>query len=237
MRLRGIVPAPTDSGYAANRRSRSPRTAALYCRAHSSAGSTSMPMPKGGPTSHIYFSQRLRLHYVDWGNPSRAAAAARARRPRPLPQLGLGGAKTCAASGTSSRPICAATAISGWSLGGIYAIADYVYDLAQLIEPARSRRRSRIIGHSLGGIDLAELHRPLSRDASQARRDRRHWARRRPCSRRCANGNPPAHARVDRAGRASSARPPAAPLRLARRSIRSACRKKTRTCRPTRRGT
>ena len=21
-----------------------------------------------GPTSHIYFSQRLRLHYVDWGN-------------------------------------------------------------------------------------------------------------------------------------------------------------------------
>ncbi|MFT7470983.1 MAG: pimeloyl-ACP methyl ester carboxylesterase, partial [Kiritimatiellia bacterium] len=22
-----------------------------------------------GPTSHNYFSQRLRLHYVDWGNP------------------------------------------------------------------------------------------------------------------------------------------------------------------------
>ena len=22
-----------------------------------------------GPTSHTYFSQRLRLHYVDWGNP------------------------------------------------------------------------------------------------------------------------------------------------------------------------
>ena len=21
-----------------------------------------------GPTSHLYFSQRLRLHYVDWGN-------------------------------------------------------------------------------------------------------------------------------------------------------------------------
>ncbi len=25
-------------------------------------------MLKGGPTSHIYSSQRLRLHYVDWGN-------------------------------------------------------------------------------------------------------------------------------------------------------------------------
>src|SRR2546423_12824745 len=23
-----------------------------------------------GPTSRIYFSQRLRLHYVDWGNPT-----------------------------------------------------------------------------------------------------------------------------------------------------------------------
>ena len=22
-----------------------------------------------GPTSHTYFSQRLRLHYTDWGNP------------------------------------------------------------------------------------------------------------------------------------------------------------------------
>src|SRR2546428_10643185 len=24
-----------------------------------------------GPTSHTYFSQRLRLHYVDWGNPAK----------------------------------------------------------------------------------------------------------------------------------------------------------------------
>ncbi|MDP3244040.1 MAG: alpha/beta hydrolase, partial [Reyranella sp.] len=22
-----------------------------------------------GPTSRVFFSQRLRLHYVDWGNP------------------------------------------------------------------------------------------------------------------------------------------------------------------------
>ena len=26
-----------------------------------------------GPTSHIYFSQRLRLHYVDWGNEEKPA--------------------------------------------------------------------------------------------------------------------------------------------------------------------
>ena len=24
-----------------------------------------------GPTSHYYYSQRLKLHYVDWGNASR----------------------------------------------------------------------------------------------------------------------------------------------------------------------
>ena len=28
-----------------------------------------MMLPGSGPTSRIYFSQRLRLHYVDWGNP------------------------------------------------------------------------------------------------------------------------------------------------------------------------
>ena len=27
-----------------------------------------MPSIVPGPTSRIYFSQRLRLHYVDWGN-------------------------------------------------------------------------------------------------------------------------------------------------------------------------
>ena len=26
-------------------------------------------MTLAGPTSHSYISQRLRLHYVDWGNP------------------------------------------------------------------------------------------------------------------------------------------------------------------------
>src|ERR1700759_5795110 len=31
------------------------------------AMSTLHDMP--GPTSWVYFSQRLRLHYVDWGNP------------------------------------------------------------------------------------------------------------------------------------------------------------------------
>ncbi|MEE3133453.1 MAG: alpha/beta hydrolase, partial [Pseudomonadota bacterium] len=27
-------------------------------------------MERDNPTSHTYFSQRLRLHYLDWGNDS-----------------------------------------------------------------------------------------------------------------------------------------------------------------------
>ena len=45
-----------------------------------------------GPTSHVFYSQRLKLHYVDWGNTNAAAHGADSRRPGPLPQLGLGGA-------------------------------------------------------------------------------------------------------------------------------------------------
>src|SRR5215213_10052960 len=32
-------------------------------------GITTLDTAAAGPTSHVYFSQRLRLHYVDWGNP------------------------------------------------------------------------------------------------------------------------------------------------------------------------
>src|SRR5258707_3798268 len=30
---------------------------------------SAIDLERSGPTSRIYFSQRLRLHYVDWGNP------------------------------------------------------------------------------------------------------------------------------------------------------------------------
>ena len=51
-----------------------------------------------GPASHTYFSQRLRLHYVDWGNPG---------KPPPL-LLSTAGAIT-AATGTGRRPRSATT--------------------------------------------------------------------------------------------------------------------------------
>src|ERR1700758_5657853 len=33
-------------------------------------GFFALNLDSSGPTSRIYFSQRLRLHYVDWGNPA-----------------------------------------------------------------------------------------------------------------------------------------------------------------------
>ncbi len=71
-------------------------------------------MPKGGPTSHIYFSQRLRLHYVAWGD-----------RDAPPLLLVHGGRDHCRnwdwvaedlrATITSSRRTCAVTAIRNGS--------------------------------------------------------------------------------------------------------------------------
>jgi len=102
-----------------------------------------------GPTSRIYFSQRLRLHYVDWGNPS-------------APPLVLvhGGRDHCrnwdwvAAELRRDWHVIAPDlrghGDSGWSTDGSYTIAGYIYDLAQLIHQQQLAPVT-IIAHSLGG--------------------------------------------------------------------------------------
>ena len=89
-------------------------------------------MPKGGPTSHIYFSQRLRLHYVDWGN-----------QDAPTLMMVHGGRDHCRNwdwVADELRHDCHIIAPdlrghgdSQWMLGGSYTIIDYVYDIAQLL--------------------------------------------------------------------------------------------------------
>ena len=102
-----------------------------------------------GPTSRIYFSQRLRLHYVDWGN--HAAA--------PLLLL-HGGRDHCrnwdwvAAELRRDWHVIAPDlrghGDSGWSTDGGYTIAGYVYDLAQLVHQQQLAPVT-IVAHSLGG--------------------------------------------------------------------------------------
>ena len=102
-----------------------------------------------GPTSRIYFSQRLRLHYVDWGNPD-------------APPLILlhGGRDHCrnwdwvAADLRRDYHVIAPDlrghGDSQWSTDGSYTMAGYVYDLAQLIHQLKLAPVN-IIAHSLGG--------------------------------------------------------------------------------------
>ena len=106
-------------------------------------------MPKGGPTSHIYFSQRLRLHYVDWGN-----------QDAPTLLMVHGGRDHCRNWDWVAdelrhdyhiiAPDLRGHGDSQWMLGGSYTIIDYVYDIAQLLHQTRAVPAT-VMGHSLGG--------------------------------------------------------------------------------------
>ena len=102
-----------------------------------------------GPTSHSYFSQRLRLHYVDWGN-------------NEAPPLLLlhGGRDHCRNWDWVAQALCDDWHIiapdlrghgdSEWAPDGHYDMAAYIYDLAQLIHQ-QNLAPVTIIAHSLGG--------------------------------------------------------------------------------------
>ena len=102
-----------------------------------------------GPTSHTYFSQRLRLHYVDWGNPAKP----------PLLMI-HGGRDHCrnwdwAAAALRDdwhiiAPDLRGHGDSQWSPDGSYTMAGFLYDLAQLIHQQQLAPVT-IIAHSLGG--------------------------------------------------------------------------------------
>ncbi|HEX5512765.1 MAG TPA: alpha/beta hydrolase [Gammaproteobacteria bacterium] len=102
-----------------------------------------------GPTSHFFMSQRLRLHYVDWGNHA-----------KPPLLLVHGGRDHCrnwdrlAARLRSDWHIIAPDlrghGDSQWSPDGHYSMAAYLYDLAQLIHQQQLAPVT-IVAHSLGG--------------------------------------------------------------------------------------
>ncbi len=106
-------------------------------------------MLNASPTSHIYFSQRLRLHYVDWGNED-----------APTLLLIHGGRDHCrnwdwVADALRNDYHIVAPDLRGhgdsqWMVGGAYSIIDYVYDIAQLVRQTKIAPMA-VIGHSLGG--------------------------------------------------------------------------------------
>lgn len=102
-----------------------------------------------GPTSNSFISQRLRLHYVDWGNPG-----------APPLILQHGGRDHCrswdwvaeelAKDWHVIAPDLRGHGDSAWAPDGNYEINGLVYDFAQLVHTL-GHEQVTIIAHSLGG--------------------------------------------------------------------------------------
>jgi pimeloyl-ACP methyl ester carboxylesterase len=102
-----------------------------------------------GPTSHNYFSQRLRLHYVDWGNDDAP----------PLLMI-HGGRDHCrnwdwVVERMRDRYHIVAPDLRGhgdsaWAEGANYSEINYIYDIAQLVHQ-KQMAPVTILAHSLGG--------------------------------------------------------------------------------------
>jgi len=102
-----------------------------------------------GPASHNYFSQRLRLHYVDWGNEG-----------APPLLLVHGGRDHCRNWDWVAEalrhdyhviaPDLRGHGDSQWMVGGTYDPMDFVYDIAQLVHQ-KNLAPLRIMAHSFGG--------------------------------------------------------------------------------------
>ena len=100
-------------------------------------------------TSKYIDSQRLRLHYRDWGNFD-----------APPLLLVHGGFDHCRSWDWAAEKLCQNFHVitpdlrghgdSDWAMGNAYSMADYVYDMAELIEQLDLAPVS-IMGHSLGG--------------------------------------------------------------------------------------
>jgi len=102
-----------------------------------------------GPTSHSFISQRMRLRYVDWGNPE-----------APPLILQHGGRDHCRSWDWAAQqlredwhvicPDLRGHGDSDWSTDGDYAVNSYVYDFAQLIHTL-GYDQVTVVAHSFGG--------------------------------------------------------------------------------------
>lgn len=102
------------------------------------------------PEARFYESQRLRLHYADWGNPTAP--------PLVLIHGGLDHCRNWDAIARALQPHFHIVAPdlrghgdSEWAKGSSYTLVDNVADLAHLIAVA-GLKDAAIVGHSMGGM-------------------------------------------------------------------------------------
>ncbi len=103
----------------------------------------------GNPEAKFYTSLRLKLHWLDWGNPG-----------APVLILQHGGMDHCRSWDHIAREFAQAYHViapdlrghgeSAWSSDGNYTVASHVYDFAELIR-VNGWSNVRVVAHSLGG--------------------------------------------------------------------------------------
>jgi pimeloyl-ACP methyl ester carboxylesterase len=108
-----------------------------------------MTLDSQRPTAHDFVSQRLRLHYVDWGNhaaPTLVLLHGARDHCRSWDDLAVQLSKQWHVVVPDLR----GHGDSQWSQDGHYGMDAFVYDLATLIEQLQLAPL-RLVGHSLGG--------------------------------------------------------------------------------------
>jgi len=106
------------------------------------------------PRHEYYESQRIRMHFAVWGDPSTGSG-----RAKPPLLLIHGGQDHCrnwdfVAAGlldkyTLYAPDLRGHGDSGWAIGDMYSLPEFVYDISVLAQ--NMPRPLTLIGHSLGG--------------------------------------------------------------------------------------
>ena len=107
-----------------------------------------------GPTSHFFVSQRLRMHYVDWGNHGAPTLV--------LVHGGRDHARSWDWVAQDLRRDYHVIAVdlrghgdSAWAIGSLYHVAEFVIDLAQLID-AIAEDEVVLVAHSFGSAICAQ---------------------------------------------------------------------------------
>lgn len=106
-------------------------------------------LPGHGPSSHAFISQRLRLNYVEWGDPA-APPLLLVHGGRDHSRSWDWTARELAQDWRVIAPDLRGHGDSAWSLDGDYSSTTMVYDLAQLVHQLKIAPAT-IVAHSLGG--------------------------------------------------------------------------------------
>jgi pimeloyl-ACP methyl ester carboxylesterase len=112
---------------------------------------TDVPSVSAAPSSHNYFSQRLKLHYVEWG-----------KKDAPVLLMIHGIRDHCRNWDWVAQDLCQEYRIiapdlrghgdSDWMVGGTYYFTDFVADINQLVnQVTKEGEKISVLCHSFGG--------------------------------------------------------------------------------------